>query len=124
MDSDIGPVRTTAAATLSAVAALMPAFFVGASGVFLREALGFDEAGLGIAIAVFFGVSALSCVPGGMVAERIGAGRALTLVGIGSAAAMLGIATLADSLTRPPASPVSGTASCSPRSASRSPGAW
>ena len=95
----MGSVRTTAAATLSAVVAVMPAFFVGASGQFLREDLGFDEAGLGLAVAVFMAAGAVSSVAGGRLSERIGAGNAMVLVGIGSAAVMLGVAGLARNLT-------------------------
>ncbi len=35
----VGPVRTTAAATLAGIVAIMPVFFVGASAGFLREDL-------------------------------------------------------------------------------------
>ncbi len=94
----VGPVRTVAAASVATVVAIMPAFFAGASGVFLREDLGFDEAGLGLAIAVFMATSAVFGVVGGRLCERIGAGNALKLVGIGSGAVMLAVAALASSL--------------------------
>lgn len=76
----------------------MPAFLVGASAVFLREDLGFDEAGLGLVIAVFMGTSAVFAVVGGRISERIGAGNALVLVCLGSGSAMLGVALLARDL--------------------------
>ena len=95
----VGPGRTTSAATLSTVVAFMPAFLVGASGVFLREDLGFNEAGLGMSIAAFMAASAVCSTVGGRLSERMGAGHALVLGGIGSAGVMLGIAAFADNLT-------------------------
>ena len=95
----MGPVRTVAAATATTVVAVMPAFFVGASGVFLREDLGFDQAGLGLAVALFMGTSAVFAVVGGRISERIGGGNALMLVAAGSGAVMLGTALLAQRLT-------------------------
>ncbi|MEX2598577.1 MAG: MFS transporter [Dehalococcoidia bacterium] len=95
----VGPVRTTTAVTLCSVVAIMPVFFVGASGVFLREDLSFDKAGLGMAVAVFMASSAVFAVAGGRLSERIGAGNVLMVVGIGSGMVMLGVAVLADSLT-------------------------
>ena len=95
----VSPVRTTTAVTLCTVVAVMPVFFVGASGVFLREDLRFDETGLGMAVAVFMASSAVFAVAGGRLPERIGAGNALMVVGIGSGMAMLGVAVLADTLT-------------------------
>jgi MFS family permease len=92
------PARTISSATAITIAGIMPTFLVGASGVFIRADLGFDEAGLGLAVGAFMAASAALGIPGGRLTERIGAGRALTLVGFGSAAVMLGIATLADRL--------------------------
>jgi predicted MFS family arabinose efflux permease len=76
----------------------MPVFLVGASGVFLREDLLFDEAGLGLAIAVFFGVSMATSVWGGRIAERVGAGRALVVVSVGVAGIMVGIGSVTERL--------------------------
>lgn len=95
----VGPIRTTAAATLSSVVAVMPMFFVGASGGFLRDELGFDAAGLGIALATFMASSAVFAVVGGRLPEQIGAGNALLLVNFGNGAVMLAVAVLARSLT-------------------------
>jgi MFS family permease len=95
----VGATRTITSATAITIAGIMPTFLVGASAVFIRADLGFDEAGLGLAVGSFMATSAAFGVPSGRLTERIGAGRALTLVGAGSAAVMLGIATLAHSLT-------------------------
>ena len=95
----MGPVRTATSATLSTVVAIMPVFLLGASGVLVREDLGFDEAGLGMSVAVFMGANAVSSTVGGRLAERFGAGQAMVLASISSAAVMLGLAVLAHSLT-------------------------
>lgn len=94
----VGPVRTTAAATLLTVVGVMPVFLVGASGAFLRDDFGFDTAELGFAVAAFMATSAICAVVGGRIPERIGAGNALIVVGIGSATVMLCLAVLANSL--------------------------
>ena len=93
------PVITTAAVTAAIVIAVMPSFMVGASGVLLREDLDFSAAGIGIAVSVFFGATAMTSIFGGRLAERIGASRALVLVGLTSGAVLLGIGLAARSLT-------------------------
>ncbi len=93
------PVLTTAVVTGALVVSVMPPFLAGASGVFLRADLGFDEAGLGMAISAFFGAFALTAVFGSRLSERLGAGRALTLSACGSASVLLAIAALASNLT-------------------------
>ena len=95
----MGPIRTVAAATATTVVAVMPVFLIGASGPFVREDLGFDQAGLGVAVALFMGSSAVFAVVGGRVSERIGGGNALTLVAAGAGTVMLGTALLAQRLT-------------------------
>lgn len=95
----VGPIRTTVAATLSSVVAVMPMFLVGASGAFLREGLGFGAAGLGVAVAVFMACSAVFAVIGGRLPERIGAGNALVLVNTGNGMVMFVVALIASSLT-------------------------
>lgn len=94
----VSPARTTAVATLSTVACVMPAFLTGASGVFLRAELGFDEAGLGLAVAAFMTATALSSALLGRLAERLGAGNVLVVSSLSSAAVLLGISVLARNL--------------------------
>lgn len=77
---------------------MMPMFLVAASSAFLRQDLGFDTAGLGLAVATFMGSSAACAFMGGRIAERIGAGRALPLVGVASGTVMLGLAVIASNL--------------------------
>lgn len=72
---------TTLTATLGAVAGtvvvVLPVFLVGGLGVFIREDLAFDEQRLGLAVASFFAVSALSSVIGGRLGGWLGAWRGL-----------------------------------------------
>ncbi len=72
----------------------LPAFLLGGLAVLVRDEIGFSEARLGAAIAVFFAFAALGSVPAGWFAERIGARRALPL-GLVTAAAALGAMALA-----------------------------
>jgi MFS family permease len=92
------PVVATAAATAGTVVAVMPAFLVGACGVFLRAELGFGPAALGLAVACFFAATAASSVLGGRAAERIGAGRALRIGAVSSAVVLSSIAVLSQTL--------------------------
>ena len=66
--------------------------------MFLRAELGFDEAGLGLAIAAFMTATALSAAMLGRLAERFGAGNVLVVSSLGSAAVLLGVALLARNL--------------------------
>jgi MFS family permease len=64
-------------ATLGAVttttASVVPVFLVGGLAVQMGAELDFSPAGLGLAVAIYFGVSALTSVPAGAVVERLGA---------------------------------------------------
>lgn len=57
----------------------LPAFFLGALAVLIREDLGFSEARLGATVAVFFGFAALAAAPSGRLSDRVGARPALRL---------------------------------------------
>ncbi|GIG90973.1 MFS transporter [Plantactinospora endophytica] len=91
------PTRTVLAATVVTVAGVLPVFLIGGLAVQLGAELDFSPAGLGLAVAVYFGVSALASVPSGALVERYGpavvARASLLLV----AAAMLAVATVARS---------------------------
>lgn len=85
----------TLRATAITVACVMPVFLVGGLAVQIGDALGFSPAGLGLAVAVYFAVSALTSVPAGTLVERYGA-RAGARAGILlSAACLLAIAVAA-----------------------------
>jgi predicted MFS family arabinose efflux permease len=90
----ISQARTTVAGTVAFVVSAMPAFLTGASGVFLREDLGFGATGLGLAVSAYFAAFAVVSVLGGRTAERLGASRALKLTSLGAALVMLAIAGL------------------------------
>ncbi len=77
---------------------VLPVFLLGGLAVQIREELRFSEAGLGLAVAAFFGASALFSIPGGRISERIGAERGILLGAVGSFASLLGIAVVARSL--------------------------
>ncbi|WP_309246228.1 MFS transporter [Verrucosispora sioxanthis] len=76
---------------------MLPVFLVGGLAVQMREELGFSPAGLGLVVAVYFGVGALASVPSGALVERWGA-AVVARAGIGvSAGALLAVAVVARS---------------------------
>lgn len=83
---------TTVAATLMPMLTVSPVFLLGGLAAFVRADLGFDEAVLGLLTGVFFASSAVLAIPGGRLADRIGA-RAALLAGLfGTGVSLLGIA--------------------------------
>jgi MFS family permease len=91
------PVRAVFGATATTIACVVPVFLVGGLAVQMGAELGFTPAGLGLAVSVYFGVSALASVPSGALVERYGpapVARAGILLAAGS---LLAIATLARS---------------------------
>lgn len=97
----IEPVRLNYRPVLLAVAVatttVLPAFLTGGLAVQVRGEMGFGEAALGLAVAIFFVASSLGSAPLGRVVERIGANRAMRLAAATSAASLLGVALLAGS---------------------------
>jgi MFS family permease len=79
------------AAVLGAIAGTLPAFLIGAVAPQAGPDLGFEEQGLGVLVAVPFGVAALTSALLGRLAERLGAARTLRLTGGAAAAGMLAI---------------------------------
>ncbi len=96
--TDSGPVRVTLGAVTTTVAAVLPVFLVGGLAVQVREELRFGPAGLGLAVSVYFGVSALASVPAGALVERFGAATLARAAIVLSGLSVLGIGVLADSL--------------------------
>ncbi|MEN3610942.1 MFS transporter [Plantactinospora sp. ZYX-F-223] len=91
------PGRTVLGAAATTVACVLPVFLVGGLAVQLGDELRFSPAGLGLAVAVYFGVSALASIPSGALVERFGpvvVARAGVLL---AAATTLAVATLARS---------------------------
>lgn len=83
--------RTVPVVAAGLVAAMLPVFLLGTLSPRIGAELGLGEAGLGLALSVFFAAAALSAVPGGRLADRIGAGTALRIGGLTAAATMAGV---------------------------------
>ena len=66
------PARSVLSAVTVTVVCVMPVFLVGGLAVQLTDELGFSPAGLGLAVSAYFGVSALSSLPAGVLVERYG----------------------------------------------------
>lgn len=81
MRSAIGAVATTTVSVL-------PVFLTGGLAVQISAELGFDPAGLGLVVALFFGVSACASLPCGWLVERFGAGVTSRLAVSGAALVM------------------------------------
>ncbi|MER7420143.1 MFS transporter [Micromonospora peucetia] len=64
------PVRAATGAVAVTIACVLPVFLLGGLAVQISEDLGFSPAGLGLAVSVYFGVSALASVPSGVLVER------------------------------------------------------
>lgn len=86
-----------AAASVATVASL-PVWLTGALAVQMRADLGFDESGLGLTVAAFFGTSSLLSTPGGRAAERLGAAASTRLAAAAGGVSLLLIAVAARSL--------------------------
>ncbi|WP_446217909.1 MFS transporter [Micromonospora sp. IBHARD004] len=90
-------VRASAGAIATTIACVLPVFLVGGLAVQMGHDLHFSPAGLGLAVSVYFGISALASVPSGALVERYGpavVARAGILLSAGS---LLAVATLARS---------------------------
>jgi MFS family permease len=91
------PVSAALGATATTIACVLPVFLVAGLAVQLSAELRFSPAGLGLAVSVYFGVSALASVPSGRLVERYGpavVARSGILLAAGS---LLAIALLARS---------------------------
>ncbi|SCE81988.1 MFS transporter [Micromonospora mirobrigensis] len=89
------PVRASAGAIAVTIACVVPIFLVGGLAVQMGHDLRFSPAGLGLAVSVYFGVSALASVPSGALVERYGpavVARAGILLSAGSLLAVAGLA--------------------------------
>lgn len=67
-------VRPVAGAVTTTTVSVLPVFLTGGLAVQISAELGFDPSGLGLVVALFFGVSALASLPGGWLVERFGSG--------------------------------------------------
>lgn len=93
--------QTGARAVVGAVAVttvtVLPVFLTGGLAVQISAELGFDPAGLGLVVALFFGISALASLPCGWLVERYGSGTTSRLAVLGAAAVMAAVALFARS---------------------------
>ena len=94
-----GAVRAAVGAVTTTTVAVLPVFLTGGLAVQITDELGFDPAGLGLVVALYFGVSALTSLPCGWLVERFGAGPTSRAAVLGAGAVMLAVGTLADSFT-------------------------
>jgi MFS family permease len=93
------PTRAAVGAITTTIAVVVPVFLVGGLAVQIQHELGFSPAGLGLAVSVYFGVSALASVPAGGLVERHGSTTVARWAIALSAFSMLGLGLAARSLT-------------------------
>lgn len=94
------PAVVLGATTLSIVLGAFPIFLTGAMAVFIRPELGFGESALGALATLYYLTSAITALPSGRLAERLGGPRAMALGAALSMAAMIGISVFATSWGR------------------------
>lgn len=80
--------RVATGAVIVTTASVLPVFLTGALAVQLSRDLAFDPSGLGLVVALYFGVSALCSLPVGMVVERFGARVTSRIAVVGAAVPM------------------------------------
>ncbi|MBA2441491.1 MAG: MFS transporter [Rubrobacter sp.] len=80
-----------------ATGGVLPAFLTGGLAVQIRDELGFGAGALGLAVALFFGSSALASVVSGLFVERVGSHPGMRVAAVGSAASLLAVAVFAGS---------------------------
>src|SRR5690606_16397303 len=91
------PIRTMLGATATTIACVIPVFLLGGPAVQMSQDLRFSPAGLGLAVAIYFGTSALASVPSGALVERYGPAPVARAGILLSAACLVAIAALARS---------------------------
>lgn len=91
------PVRAAVGAVTTTTASVLPVFLTGALTVQISAEFGFDPAGLGLVVALYFGISAVASLPCGWLVERYGAGLTSRFAVLGTACSMCAIAVFARS---------------------------
>jgi MFS family permease len=81
--------RVGAGAVVVTTSTVLPVFLTGALSVQISRELDFDPAGLGLVVALYFGVSALVSLPVGRIVERLGSGTTSRIAVVGAAFFML-----------------------------------
>jgi MFS family permease len=92
-----GAIRTAIGAISTTIACVVPVFLVGGLAVQIRDELRFSPAGLGLIVAVYFGVSALASLPSGRLVERYGPASTARAAILLAAGCLLAIAAAAHS---------------------------
>jgi MFS family permease len=93
----VSGVRVTIGAISTTIVSVVPVFLLGGLAVQIGAELDFSPAGLGAAVAIYFGVSALTSVPAGTLVERYGPAVTARAAIVLSAACLLAIAVAARS---------------------------
>jgi len=81
--------RVIIASILTITAAILPGFLPGALAVQLSDSLGIAEAGIGLIVGAFFGMSALGSSRLGRLVERLDWATAMRIAALGAAATLL-----------------------------------
>ncbi|MFC4948570.1 MFS transporter [Pseudonocardia sp. GCM10023141] len=89
-----GAGRAAVGAVTTTTVSVLPIFLTGGLAVQLSAELGFDPAGLGLVVALFFGVSACASLPCGWLVERFGSTVTSRAAVLGAAVVMLLVAAL------------------------------
>src|SRR5262245_46538245 len=89
--------RAAAGAVTTTTVCTLPVFLTGGLAVQISAELGFDPAGLGLVVALFFAVSALASLPSGWLVERFGSAPTSRAAVVGAALVMTALALLARS---------------------------
>jgi MFS family permease len=92
-----GAVRAAAGAVTTTTVCTLPVFLTGGLAVQISAELGFDPAGLGLVVALFFAVSATASLPSGWLVERFGSVPTSRAAVLGAAAVMTAMALVAHS---------------------------
>lgn len=90
-------VRAAGGAIATTIACVLPVFLLGGLAVQMGQDLHFSPAGLGLAVSVYFGISALASVPSGALVERYGSAGVARAGILLSAGSLLAVAALARS---------------------------
>jgi MFS family permease len=95
--TEISGVRAATASVSVTVVSVLPVFLLSGLAVQIGHDLRFGAAGLGLAVATYFGISALAAVPAGGVVERYGSAITSRIAVLVSTATLLAIAVAARS---------------------------
>lgn len=84
-----GSWRAIVAAVATTTVCVLPVFLTGGLAVQIGQELGFDPAGLGVLVAIYFAVSALASLPAGWLTDRLSS-DVTSRIAVAGAGAMMG----------------------------------